>query len=98
MFDNQPFLAAGAVYVMKILLLEISGRLYYKIVYAFPEKNTFLQTCALNITRFMKKLRLGAGHSKPMQTLTTALMKTRMATLRENLEGVGVAREGLRKY
>ena len=41
MFDNQPFLANGGVYVMKMLLLEISGRLYYKIMCAFLEKMHF---------------------------------------------------------
>lgn len=45
MFDNQPFLATGAVYVMKILLLEISGRLYYKIMYTFMEKCIFANLC-----------------------------------------------------
>lgn len=83
MFDTQPFLASGAVYEMKMLSLEISGRLYYKIMCAFLEKIHFAKLC-IKTTRFMKKLRLGAGHPKPVQTLTTALMKTRMATLRKN--------------
>lgn len=52
MFGTQPFLANGAVYVMKILLLESSfGYFSY-------EKNAFCKT-ALNITGFMDKLKLG---------------------------------------
>lgn len=39
MFGIQPFLANGAIHVMKILLLEISCRSFcYRTIYAFVEK------------------------------------------------------------
>lgn len=59
MFGTQPFLANGAVHVMKILLLESSfGYFPYETMHTFLEKKCILQNCALNITGFMDKLKL----------------------------------------
>lgn len=57
-------------------------------------KKCISQSCTLNIIRYKEILRLGASHSKPLQTPTIALVKTRMVVLRENLEGMRVAGEG----
>lgn len=45
MFDTQPFLANDAFYVMKIFLLEISGKLCHKTMHPFLEKVSFAKLC-----------------------------------------------------
>ena len=58
-------------------------------------KKCISQSCTLNIIRYKEILRLGASHSKPLQTPTIALVKTRMVVLRETLRET--LREQLRR-
>lgn len=62
MFGIQPFLANGAIHVMKILLLEISCRSFcYRTIYAFVEKKAL---CVLNIREFMEEIRIWSRQFK----------------------------------